>query len=137
MLLAVAENVVNTLPIQTISTTLTWLFGVSLGQFGIILAMAIYIFTNLKNEVKDIKESLTKGDENLKTELNSEIDKKASAEKVDGNFTLLMKAIEATNDSVHTTNQNVERLLPLITSVARIEGKLEGVKEIVKEVTPR
>jgi hypothetical protein len=130
LLITVTENVIDTIPVQTLSTTLTWILGVSIGQFLVIISLVIYIFTDLKSDVKNIKASITTEDNTLKTELNAKIDKKANTEKVDGNYENLLEAIK-------TTNSNVERLLPPITSVARIEGKLDGAKEIIKEVTPR
>jgi hypothetical protein len=141
MLLALTETVIETMPVQTFYYVCFGFLAILLSAFGAIIGLVIYIFTKLENTVKDVKTSVTTMGENVKTELTTEINKKANSEKVESNLELVLVAIKTTNESVTANGQAIkgtnENLLGLIKTVSRMEGKIDAVLQSSKEVVPR
>jgi signal transduction histidine kinase len=141
MLLAVTEEVIQTMPTQTFYYVLFAFIGILLVLLGLNVALVVYIFTKLENTVKDVKTSVTTMGENVKTELTTEINKKANSEKVESNLGLVLGAIKTTNESVTANGQAIkgtnDNLLDLIKTVSRMEGKIDAVLQNSKEVVPR
>ena len=98
MLLLATENVVDTMPVQTFYYVLYCFLGILITLSGSVIALVIYIFTKLDKNVNDTKTSVTTMGEKVKTDLTVEIDKKASIEKVDGNYNLLLGSINETKE---------------------------------------
>jgi hypothetical protein len=96
MLLAVAENVIETMPTQTFYYVLFGFFGILSLLLGSNVALVVYIFTTLKDTVKDVKASVPE----LGAKMDTKLQDKATNQKVDSHLKLVKAEIKGLNTTI-------------------------------------